>query len=142
MLCVASATSAKSLGGGGGDHQDAALQQQVVDANGGGGGVEADDEDDEAFFQDIELLQNHGINVADLKKLKAVGVCTIKGAQMMTKKRLCAIKGLSEAKVDKIKEAVAKMFAGAAFCTALQVSPSLVLNSILLYVTRVTGFIH
>ena len=141
MLSVASATSAKSLGGGGGDHQDAALQQQVVDAN-GGGGVEADDEDDEAFFQDIELLQNHGINVADLKKLKAVGVCTIKGAQMMTKKRLCAIKGLSEAKVDKIKEAVAKMFAGAAFCTALQVSPSLVPNSILLYVTLVTGFIH
>ena len=43
------------------------------------------------------------------------------GAQMMTKKRLCAIKGLSEAKVEKIKEAVAKMFAGGAFCTALQV---------------------
>ena len=141
MLSVASATSARSLGGGGGDHQDAALQQQVVDAN-GGGGVEADDEDDEAFFQDIELLQNHGINVADLKKLKAVGVCTIKGAQMMTKKRLCAIKGLSEAKVDKIKEAVAKMFAGAAFCTALQVSPSLGPNSILLNVMLVTGFIH
>ena len=85
-------------------------------------GMEADEEEeDDAFFQDIELLQNHGINVADLKKLKSVGVCTIKGAQMMTKRRLCAIKGLSEAKVDKIKEAVAKMFAGAAFCTALQV---------------------
>lgn len=100
---------------------DQEVAQQVVDAN--SIAVEADDDEDEdAFFQDIELLQNHGINVADLKKLKAVGICTIKGAQMMTKKRLCAIKGLSEAKVDKIKEAIGKMFSGAAFCTALQVN--------------------
>ena len=98
---------------------DQEVAQQVVDAS--SVVVEADEDEDETFFQDIELLQNHGINVADLKKLKSVGICTIKGAQMMTKKRLCAIKGLSEAKVDKIKEAVAKMFAGAAFCTALQV---------------------
>ena len=32
-------------------------------------------------LQDIELLQNHGINVADLKKLKAVGICTVKGRE-------------------------------------------------------------
>lgn len=36
------------------------------------------DVDDESFFQDIDLLQNHGINVADIKKLKSVGICTIK----------------------------------------------------------------
>ena len=96
------------------------VAQQVADVS----ALEADEDEDDAFFQDIELLQNHGINVADLKKLKSVGVCTIKGAQMMTKRRLCAVKGLSEAKVDKIKEAIAKMFAGAAFSTALQVCPN------------------
>ncbi|KAF8786916.1 Meiotic recombination protein DMC1/LIM15 like protein [Argiope bruennichi] len=57
----------------------------------------------------IDLLQEHGINVADIKKLKTTGICTIKGLQMTTKKKLGSIKGLSEAKVDKIKEAASKL---------------------------------
>ena len=78
-------------------------------------------EEDEDFFQDIELLQSHGINVADIKKLKTAGICTVRGIQMVTKKRLCAIKGLSEAKVDKMKEAVLKICGNnAGFQTALQ----------------------
>ncbi|KAK2711571.1 meiotic recombination protein DMC1/LIM15 homolog [Artemia franciscana] len=67
-------------------------------------------DEEESYFQDIDCLQSHGINVADLKKLKSVGICTVKGVQMNTKKRLCNIKGLSEAKVDKIKEACLKVF--------------------------------
>uniref|UniRef100_A0A8C9MPU4 Meiotic recombination protein n=1 Tax=Serinus canaria TaxID=9135 RepID=A0A8C9MPU4_SERCA len=66
-------------------------------------------DDEESFFQDIDLLQKHGINVADIKKLKAVGICTIKGIQMTTRRALCNVKGLSEAKVDKIKEAANKL---------------------------------
>ncbi|OWK58974.1 Meiotic recombination protein DMC1/LIM15 [Lonchura striata] len=87
-------------------------------------------DDEESFFQDIDLLQKHGIvyftfqlltvlsthrreislqNVADIKKLKAVGICTIKGIQMTTRRALCNMKGLSEAKVDKIKEAANKL---------------------------------
>ena len=78
-------------------------------------------EEEEDFFQDIELLQSHGINVADIKKLKTAGICTVRGIQMVTKKRLCAIKGLSEAKVDKMKEAVLKICGNnAGFQTALQ----------------------
>jgi len=81
--------------------------------------------EDEDTFQDIELLQNHGINVADIKKLKAAGICTVKGIQMVTKKKLCNIKGLSEAKVDKMKEAVIKVCgASSGFRTALQQSLS------------------
>ena len=77
--------------------------------------------EEENFFQDIDSLQSHGINVADIKKLKTAGICTIRGLQMVTKKRLCNIKGLSEAKVDKMKEAVLKICgASAGFCTALQ----------------------
>ncbi|RCN47727.1 hypothetical protein ANCCAN_06191 [Ancylostoma caninum] len=70
--------------------------------------MEADDEDAD-FFQDVEQLQNHGINMADIKKLQSVGICTVKGVMMTTKKRLAEIKGLSEAKVDKIKEAACKI---------------------------------
>nr|AMA07376.1 DNA meiotic recombinase 1 [Ovis aries] len=66
-------------------------------------------DEDESLFQDIDLLQKHGINVADIKKLKSVGICTIKGIQMTTRRALCNVKGLSEAKVDKIKEAANKL---------------------------------
>eukprot|EP00794_Sanderia_malayensis_P008963 gene8963-9920_t len=79
------------------------------------------DDDEEAFFQDIDILQNHGINVADIKKLKSVGICTIKGLQMTTKKRLLNVKGISEAKVDKIKEAIGKV-ATSGFLTAFEYS--------------------
>ncbi|XP_046403567.1 meiotic recombination protein DMC1/LIM15 homolog [Ischnura elegans] len=85
----------------------------------------SDVDEEESFFQDIDMLQDHGINAADIKKLKTSGICTVKGIQMSTKKRLCAIRGLSEAKVDKIKEAVAKvngMDVGGGFITALEVS--------------------
>ena len=82
-------------------------------------------DEEDSFYQDIELLQNHGINVADIKKLKTAGICTVRGIQMVTKKKLCNIKGLSEAKVDKMKEAVLKICgAKAGFCTALQQSRS------------------
>ena len=77
--------------------------------------------DDESFFQDINLLQDHGINAADLKKLKQAGICTVKGVQMTTRKSLTSIKGISEAKVDKIKEAASKMIAPG-FITALTFS--------------------
>ena len=61
-------------------------------------------DEDLSFFTDIDELQSHGINAADIKKLKASGICTVKGIQMTTKRKMCTIKGLSEAKVDKIKE--------------------------------------
>lgn len=80
-------------------------------------------EDDGDFFIDVDSLQAHGVNMADLKKLKAVGICTVRGLRMITKKKLCAIKGLSEAKVDKIKEALMKCSGESSiFITALQAS--------------------
>lgn len=48
------------------------------------------------------LLQEFGISMADIKKLKDGGVHTIERACFCPKKELTAIKGLSEAKVDKI----------------------------------------
>uniref|UniRef100_A0A3P8Q9S6 Meiotic recombination protein n=1 Tax=Astatotilapia calliptera TaxID=8154 RepID=A0A3P8Q9S6_ASTCA len=78
-------------------------------------------DDEESFFQDIDLLQKHGINMADIKKLKSVGICTVKGIQMTTRKALCNIKGLSEAKVEKIKEAAGKLL-NVGFQTAFEYS--------------------
>jgi len=80
-------------------------------------------EGEDDFYVDVEQLQTAGINMADLKKLKAAGICTIRGLNMITKKKLCQIKGLSEAKVDKIKEAVDKVLCvEGPFKTALQYS--------------------
>ncbi|XP_010225309.1 PREDICTED: meiotic recombination protein DMC1/LIM15 homolog [Tinamus guttatus] len=78
-------------------------------------------DEEESFFQDVDLLQKHGINVADIKKLKSVGICTIKGIQMTTRRALCNVKGLSEAKVDKIKEAANKLIEPG-FLTAFEYS--------------------
>ncbi|XP_077407395.1 meiotic recombination protein DMC1/LIM15 homolog isoform X3 [Vanacampus margaritifer] len=90
-------------------------EDQVVEDN-----ASFQDEED-SFFQDIDLLQKHGINMADIKKLKTVGICTVKGIQMTTRKALCNIKGLSEAKVEKIKEAAGKML-NVGFQTAFEYS--------------------
>lgn len=59
-------------------------------------------------------------NVADIKKLKAAGICTVKGLQMTTRKKLCAIKGLTDQKVDKLKEACTKV-TEVGFMSALEV---------------------
>ncbi|XP_067009097.1 meiotic recombination protein DMC1/LIM15 homolog [Anabrus simplex] len=91
------------------------MEDQVVD------GDISDVDEEESFFQDVDILQEHGINVADIKKLKSSGICTIKGIQMCTRKKLCNIKGFSEAKVDKIKEACGKIGTDG-FLTALEVS--------------------
>lgn len=81
----------------------------------------SENDEEESFFQDVDILQKHGINVADIKKLKSAGICTIKGIQMSTKKKLCNIKGFSETKVEKIKEACQKV-STSGFMTALEVS--------------------
>ncbi|KAI4293269.1 meiotic recombination protein DMC1 [Pancytospora philotis] len=56
----------------------------------------------------IEALQKHGIQLSDISKLRAAGICTLKGGAMASKRTLYKIKGLSEIKVDKIKECLAK----------------------------------
>ncbi|KAA6372579.1 MAG: putative Meiotic recombination protein DMC1 [Streblomastix strix] len=60
-------------------------------------------------YIEIDKLQDLGINVADLKKLKESGCYTVQSLQMRTKKDLLNIKGISEAKLDKIIDAVHKL---------------------------------
>lgn len=62
-------------------------------------------------FEPIEKLADAGVGAADIAKLKAAGVVTVAGIRMATKKRLTEIKGMSEAKVDKLLEAAGKISA-------------------------------
>jgi len=47
-------------------------------------------------------LQSHGISASDVKKLEDAGLFTIESVAFAPKKNLLAIKGISEAKADKI----------------------------------------
>ncbi|KAL8162746.1 hypothetical protein V2J09_014235, partial [Rumex salicifolius] len=72
--------------------------------------VEREDfEDEDDLFEAIDKLISHGINAGDVKKLQDAGIYTCNGLMMHTKKNLTGIKGLSEAKVDKICEAAEKI---------------------------------
>lgn len=46
-----------------------------------------------------------GIAALDIKKLKDAGLCTVESVAYSPRKELLQIKGISEAKVDKIIEA-------------------------------------
>ncbi|VAI90295.1 unnamed protein product [Triticum turgidum subsp. durum] len=57
----------------------------------------------------IEHLQASGIAAVDVKKLKDAGLCTVESVAYSPRKDLLQIKGISEAKVDKIIEAASKL---------------------------------
>ncbi|KAF8913085.1 hypothetical protein CPB84DRAFT_512463 [Gymnopilus junonius] len=67
------------------------------------------EEDEVAFFDYVDELQQHGINVQDILKLKSAAINTIFGVSMTTRRQMLKIKGMSEAKVEKIKEAAHKI---------------------------------
>ena len=62
----------------------------------------------------IGILANKGISATDIKKLKDFGLHTVADIQHTTTKTMLNIKGLSEAKVMKIKD-VARSETGNAF---------------------------
>ncbi|XP_072382487.1 meiotic recombination protein DMC1/LIM15 homolog [Diabrotica undecimpunctata] len=84
--------------------------------------LETLDEEEEVFFQDIDLLAEHGILEDDIKSIKNMGIITIKGFQMTMRKKLLEIKGITEEKINKIKEACCKISLSNMFMTALEVS--------------------
>ncbi|KAI9754767.1 MAG: Meiotic recombination protein dmc1 [Chaenotheca gracillima] len=66
------------------------------------------DEDEESFIVDIDSIQAHGIGAADITKLKANGYYTTASVHSATRRTLLKIKGFSEIKVEKVKEAIQK----------------------------------
>ncbi|TMW56304.1 hypothetical protein Poli38472_008952 [Pythium oligandrum] len=70
---------------------------------------QSDDEDDLRSFEPIDLLQDAGINATDISKLKEDGFVTIGQLFQVSQRRLLAVKGISEAKVDKLLQAGRKL---------------------------------
>lgn len=72
---------------------------------------ELETEIDASEFQakPIETLEEHGIGMQDIQRLKKEGYCTIKSILMDVKKNLAKVKGISEGKLDKIVEAAMKI---------------------------------
>ncbi|KAJ1418766.1 Rad51/DMC1/RadA [Sesbania bispinosa] len=57
----------------------------------------------------VDELQKSGIASIDVKKLRDAGICTVESVAYTPRKDLLQIKGISEAKVDKIIEAASKL---------------------------------
>lgn len=57
----------------------------------------------------IKALEEKGINAGDIKKMEEAGFHTVEAVAFTPKKHLVIVKGLSEAKVDKIIEACTKI---------------------------------
>jgi DNA repair protein RAD51 len=67
----------------------------------------------------INELENHGISASDIKKLLTGNFFTVESLTMTPRKTLLAVKGISDAKADKIMEAVKKVIP-AGFTTATE----------------------
>ncbi|KAG0652668.1 Meiotic recombination DMC1 [Hyphodiscus hymeniophilus] len=93
---------------------------------GGESVYDGDEEEIDSGIIDIDEIQNHGkslylhgVNAADITKLKQQGIHTIGTLVGCTSKRLLKIKGFSEIKVEKIKDAAKKLAPSASgFITA------------------------
>lgn len=72
---------------------------------------------EEFAINEIDKLQDMGINAADITKLKSAGLCTVSSILMATKKELGNIKGITDQKIEKIQEAALKIEQGG-FTTA------------------------
>lgn len=59
--------------------------------------------------QPVEKLEQCGISANDCKKLREAGLCTVESVAYSTKKSLATIKGISEAKVDKLVAEASKL---------------------------------
>ena len=76
--------------------------------------------EDSQIYIPVDNLQSHGINAADITKLRQVGLCTVMSVLMCPKKDLVNIKGITDQKAERIYEAAQKI-ENAGFCTGLQV---------------------
>ncbi|THH19036.1 hypothetical protein EW146_g2047 [Bondarzewia mesenterica] len=74
----------------------------------------AEELDDTAFFDTVDELQQHGINVQDIVKLKAAAITTVSGVNMTTRRQMLKIKACRHC-----LEAAHKML-GSSFATGLE----------------------
>lgn len=65
---------------------------------------DSDDEEEDSLrsYEPIDLLQDAGINTTDIAKLKNDGFATIGQLFQVSQRKLLGVKGISEAKMDKV----------------------------------------
>jgi DNA repair protein RAD51 len=81
---------------------------------------QAYDEGDYSNFTPISKLEDIGISASDVKKLRENGYHTVEAVAYAAKKALLAVKGISEAKADKLLAEAAKLVS-LGFTTATEV---------------------
>jgi len=79
-----------------------------------------DDADTEDTAMPVNVLEAHGIGAADVKKLREAGYHTVQSVTFAPKKALLVIKGISDAKADKIIHE-AQQLVPSGFSTATEV---------------------
>mmetsp|Transcript_6756 Transcript_6756/g.23748 ORF Transcript_6756/g.23748 Transcript_6756/m.23748 type:complete len:108 (-) Transcript_6756:770-1093(-) len=62
----------------------------------------------ESPYLDLEVVTKHGITKTDVNKFKDAGYHTVESVLYTVKKNLLLIKGITEAKIDKVLEAIQK----------------------------------
>lgn len=72
-------------------------------------GHQEDEEMATVNYQSLEVLQEHGIAANDIQKLQNAGFYTVESIAHATVRKLSDVKGISEAKVTKLKEIVKAM---------------------------------
>ncbi|CAI1957019.1 hypothetical protein SEUBUCD646_0E01840 [Saccharomyces eubayanus] len=116
LMSTVPADPSQSIGNGNGSDGIAATD---ASADGGGsqeqeqvqGEVEEEEDDESALgsFVPIEKLQVNGITAADVKKLRESGLHTAEAVAYAPRKALLEIKGISEAKADKLLNEAARL---------------------------------
>lgn len=71
--------------------------------------MEEEEDVPEFEINEVDRLQECGINMADINKLKSGGFASVKSILMATKKQLQAIKGITDQKAEKLQEAAMKI---------------------------------
>lgn len=80
--------------------------------------IDEEDEGLEPIHTSVDALTNFGVQTSDIKKLQDAGVATAEQVLRLTRRKLEAIKGISTAKADKMREAAANVAQRPAFQTA------------------------
>jgi hypothetical protein len=92
------------------------FEQQPQDGRQTDIGGQQEDEEGIAPWEMIDRIAEKGVSGSDIKKLKDAGFTTTKSVLWTQKKKMMDIKGISEAKIDKILEAC-RGFEGQSFVT-------------------------
>lgn len=79
-------------------------------------------EEEESCFQEVEILLEHGVSLADINNLKKNGINTIKRVQMCMRKKLKEVEGFNVEKIEALKDICCKISLSNAFMTASEVS--------------------